>query len=106
MIYNILDGDTLHCRTCRSIFTLDRLSCRDGWYFGICISQLDCNISFDFVLETDCMDSRNGLYDGRLPVRHMSYRSDIDRSLSDMLVAPGKVAWIPGNDFWGCGRQS
>jgi len=36
----------------------------------------------------------------------MSYGSDIDRSLSEMLVLSVKVGWVPGNDFRGCGSQS
>ena len=92
MIYNILDGDSLHYRTCRSIFTSARSVLQGGeWYLGICISQLDCDVSFDLVFETDCVDSWNSLYDGRFPVGYMSYRSNIDRSLSEMLVTSVKV---------------
>src|SRR5271170_3681055 len=36
----------------------------------------------------------------------MSYRSYIDRSLSEMLVPFENVGYVPGNDFWGCGCQS
>jgi len=40
--------------------------------FGVGVTQLDGNVSFQFVLETNGLDTRNGLDDGGLTVSYVS----------------------------------
>lgn len=46
------------------------------------VSKLDGNVSLQLVLETDSLDSRNGLYDGGLSVSDVTDGSDVDGGLA------------------------
>jgi len=48
----------------------------------VCVPEFDGDISFDFVFEANCVDTGDGLDDGRFAVRDMSYCPNIYRRLS------------------------
>lgn len=54
---------------------------------GIRITQLDGNVADQLVLESDSLDARDGLHDGRLPVGDVADGADVDSCL-------------PRDDFW------
>lgn len=85
----------------RSLFTLKFIVCGTttgdiwtkacgGWAmvdFGIRVTQFNCNISFQFIFESNRVDPRNGFDNGRFSVCDMTDYTNIDSCLS-------------ANDFW------
>ena len=76
-------------RICRSTPNrLDRLGSvvesksGGGGCLCICVAEFDGDVPLDFVLEADSVDTRDGLYDSRLAMCDMAYRSNIYRRLS------------------------
>lgn len=51
-------------------------------YLCICITELNSDITFEFISESDREDSGNGLYYSRFAVGYMSDCADIDCGLS------------------------
>ena len=50
--------------------------------FGVCVTKLDSNISLQLILESDSLNTRDGLDDGRFSVSDMTNGTDIYRGLS------------------------
>jgi hypothetical protein len=59
--------------------------------FGIGVSQLDGNVTFEFVLEADGLDSGNGLDDCGLPVSDVTNGSNVDGGLTRNLKQRIKI---------------
>ena len=53
-----------------------------GTCLCVCVPEFDGDVPLDFVFEANCVDTRDGLDDGRLAVRDMSNRPNIYRRLS------------------------
>lgn len=49
---------------------------------GVGVTQLDGNVTDQLVLESNCLDTRNGLDDGGLSVSDMTNGTDVDGGLS------------------------
>ena len=52
------------------------------FYLGIGITELDGDISFQFILKANGMYAGYGFHDRRLPVRYMADGANVNRSLS------------------------
>jgi hypothetical protein len=53
-----------------------------GNIYGQSLTELDGDISLQFVLETNCMDARDGFHDCRLSVSYMTNCADVNCGLS------------------------
>ena len=64
--------------------------------FGIGVSQLNGNVTFQFVLETDRLHSTNGFDDGRLSVSDVTNRTNINRGLAGDLneIDEGRARYL------------
>ena len=51
-------------------------------HLSISIAKFDCNISFQFIFETDSVDSRNSFYNCRFPMSYVTNCTYINCGLS------------------------
>lgn len=52
------------------------------FYLGIRVTQFDGDITFQFILESDSLDTRNSFNNGRFTVSYVSNSADINGSLA------------------------